>query len=146
MMHFKCTHGYTAPQDWRLEAALAWCRNGHPTNIQGRALDYEQRITDPVTGGQKGQKLAELGGLDPQSLMEVAKVSGYGSKKYDRYNFLKGYRWSLSYDALQRHLHAFWGGEWLDPESGLPHLAHAGWHILALLAFHRRGLGTDDRP
>jgi Domain of unknown function (DUF5664) len=106
----------------------------------------ETRVVDPVTGGEKGAKLAELGAIDPSALMRVAEVAGYGGQKYARYNFLKGYRWSLSYDALQRHLHAFWGGEYIDEESGLPHLAHAAWHCLALIAFNERGRGTDDRP
>lgn len=106
----------------------------------------EVRYTDPGTGGQKGKKLAQLGAVDPNALMEVAKVAGFGAEKYDRYNFLKGYPWSLSYDAMQRHLHAYWSGQVRDPESGLPHLAHAAWHCLALLAFQVRGLGTDDRP
>lgn len=105
----------------------------------------EVRITSN-TGGSKGQKLAQLGALDPNALMEIAKVAGFGTQKYDRYNFLKGYDWSLSYDALQRHLHAFWSGIDKDEESGLPHLAHAGWHCLAMLAFMQRGAGTDDRP
>jgi hypothetical protein len=105
----------------------------------------EERVTDPTTGGQKGRKLAEMGALDPSALLSVAEVAGYGSRKYARLNFMKGYAWSLSYDAMQRHLHAFWGGTDIDAESGLPHLAHAGWHALALLAFMQRGLGTDDR-
>lgn len=106
----------------------------------------EVRVTDKKTGGQKGAKQAVLGDLDPGALMETAKVCGFGRKKYERLNYLKGYDWSLSYDALQRHLHAFWGREETDKESGLAHLAHAAWHCFALLSFSRRGLGTDDRP
>lgn len=105
----------------------------------------EVRITDPHTGGQKGQKLAQLGALDPASLMEVAKIAGFGAQKYERYNYLLGFSWSLSYDALQRHLHAFWNGEDVDEESGLFHLAHAAWQCLCLLSFSMRNLGTDDR-
>ena len=78
--------------------------------------------------------------------LRVAEVAGFGGAKYDRYNFPKGYRWSLSFDALQRHLLAYWGGQDNDEESGLPHLAHAAWHCLALTAFMDRELGTDDRP
>lgn len=104
----------------------------------------EIRITSS-TGGQKGQKLAQLGSLDPLALLAVAEVSGFGAQKYARYNYLKGYSWSLSFDALQRHLLRFWSGEDLDPESGLPHLGHAAWHCLALLSFLRRDLGVDDR-
>lgn len=105
----------------------------------------EVRSTDSKTGGQKGAKLAKLGALDPRAIMEVAKVAGFGAIKYARYNFVKGYDWSLSYDAAQRHLHSFWDHEEADPESGISHLAHAAWHCLALLTFSLRGKGTDDR-
>lgn len=108
-------------------------------------LGPEVRVKDPKTGGEKGSKLAQLGAIEPTALMEVAKVAGYGGQKYDRYNYLKGYKWSLSYDAMQRHLHLFWGGEDKDGESGLYHLAHAAWHCLALLSYSIFGLGEDDR-
>jgi uncharacterized HAD superfamily protein len=107
--------------------------------------DKEVRITDPKTGGQKGQKLAQVGALDPLALLEVARVAGMGASKYSRYNFLKGYDWSLSFDALQRHLLQFWSGEDYDTESGRLHVAHAAWHCAALTSFILRGLGTDDR-
>jgi hypothetical protein len=105
----------------------------------------EVRVTDPETGGAKGQKLAQLGAVDPAALMRLAEVAGFGALKYDRLNFAKGYAWSLSFDAMQRHLLAFWAGEATDPESGFPHLAHAAWHCLTLLTFMERELGTDDR-
>lgn len=105
----------------------------------------ETRVTDEKTGGQKGTKLAQLGAVDAESLIELAEVAGYGADKYDAFNFLKGYDWSLSFNAMQRHALLFWAGEDLDDESNLPHMAHAAWHCLALLSFARRKLGTDDR-
>lgn len=101
--------------------------------------------TVSTTGGEKGVKPAQLGAVDPAALLRVAEVAGFGAGKYARYNFARGYEWSKSWDALQRHLLAFWNGQETDDESGLPHLAHAGWHCLALLTFTERGLGTDDR-
>jgi hypothetical protein len=106
----------------------------------------ETRITDPKTGGQKGSKLCQLGALDPATLITLGEIAGMGASKYDRYNFLKGYDWSLSYDAMQRHMLLFWAGEDLDDESHLPHVAHAAWHALTLLAFSQRKVGTDNRP
>lgn len=106
----------------------------------------EERVVNAKTGGEKGRKVAQLGAVDPTSLMQVAEVAGYGCAKYARYNFLKGYDWSLSFDALCRHLFAFWSGEDNDPESGLPHMAHVGWHSLTLLAFMRLHPELDDRP
>lgn len=106
----------------------------------------EVRITDPDTGGQKGSKDAQVGALCPKSLMELARVAGFGTKKYARYNFLQGFSYSLAYDALQRHALAFWSGEDRDPESGQLHMAHCAWQALCLVAFQVRGIGKDDRP
>ena len=105
----------------------------------------EVRHTDPNTGGQKGAKMEVLGDIDPASLMDMARVAGYGRQKYEQYNYVRGYAWSLSYNAMQRHLAAWWGGEDTDPESGMPHLAHAAVHCCFLLTFQREGRGTDDR-
>lgn len=104
----------------------------------------EERVTSE-TGGEKGRKPQELSAIDPAALMRVAEVAGFGARKYAKFNYLKGFDWSLAYDANQRHLHDFWNGVDVDPESGLPHLAHAAWQSLALLSFYERGLGTDDR-
>lgn len=101
--------------------------------------------TVSATGGEKGRKNAELGSVDPLALLKLAEVSGFGARKYAAFNYLKGYDWSLSFNALQRHALAFWNGEDVDDESGLPHIAHAAWHALALVSFLERGLGTDDR-
>ena len=106
----------------------------------------EWTVIDPKTGGAKNQKLAQVGALDPGSILAVAEVAGFGATKYARYNFLKGYDWSLSFDAMQRHLFLWYSGVDLDEESGMSHMAHAAWHCLTLLAFQARGLGTDNRP
>src|SRR5271169_3720886 len=105
----------------------------------------EVRITDSRTGGQKGKKLAQLGAVDPLALTRLALVAGHGTEKYSRMNFLRGFDWSLSIDALYRHFLAFQNGEKNDPESGLNHMAHVAWHALALTSFSERGLGNDDR-
>jgi hypothetical protein len=78
-------------------------------------------------------------------MMELARIYGFGEQKYDRYNYLKGYDWSLSVDALLRHLYAFLAGEDRDPESGLLHTAHVAWHGMTLTSFILRDVGTDDR-
>lgn len=109
------------------------------------AFQFEQRVVDPDTGGEKGTKPSQLGWIDPLALIELGNVAGYGAEKYAKWNYLKGYDWSLSYNAMMRHLNAFWSGEDIDPESGSSHLAHAAWHCLALLAFSIRDKGTDDR-
>lgn len=102
-------------------------------------------ITDPVTGAQKGQKQERFDLLPWDALEEVARVYGFGATKYEDWNWLKGYRWSLSFGALVRHVARAILGEDRDPESGCLHLAHAAWHCLTLITFLMRGLGMDDR-
>lgn len=108
--------------------------------------DDEVRVTDASSGGQKGKKLTQVGALDPVALMEVARVAGFGANKYASFNYLKGYDWSLSYNAGQRHANLFWAGEDRDAESGMLHAAMAAWHFLALVSFYVREVGNDDRP
>lgn len=108
--------------------------------------DAETRVTDAATGGMKGKKLTQVGALDPVALIQLARVAGMGADKYAAFNYLKGYDWSLSFNAMMRHALLFWAGEDRDPESGLPHMAHAAWMALSLVSFLERGAGHDDRP
>ena len=100
-------------------------------------MDNEKRVVNPTTGGEKGSKDAQLGWAPPEAMLELARVYGHGAEKYAPHNYRKGYAWSLSYNALLRHLFAFLGGEDYDRESGLQHMAHAAWHCLTLTQFLR---------
>ena len=104
----------------------------------------EVRKTSP-SGGQKGVKLEQYGLIPVRALREVARVYGYGAQKYAPNNWRKGYPWTWAYDAMQRHLNSFWEGEELDPESGLPHLAHAVFHCLTLMTYCESSRTYDDR-
>ena len=106
----------------------------------------EVRITDPTTGGQKGTKEAAFHLIMPQTLWELAEHNGKGAKKYSSYNWARGYNWSLSYAALQRHLNQFWGGEDIDSETGSKHVIAAMWHCMSLAYFMNTKLEMDDRP
>ena len=106
--------------------------------------DDETRIVDEKTGGAKGSKLAQFSLIPGEFLWALAEHFGIGASKYERNNYLRGYRWSLSYDALQRHLHQWLLGEKIDLETGSSHLIAAAWHCCALFIFEKRGLGTDD--
>jgi hypothetical protein len=108
--------------------------------------DTETRLTDETSGGQKGTKVTQVGALDPVALIALARVAGIGAAKYEAFNYLKGYDWSLSFNAMQRHALLFWSGEDTDAETGQPHITMAGWHALALTSFMLRGVGNDDRP
>jgi hypothetical protein len=107
--------------------------------------EKEVRVVDQNTGGAKGKKACQLGAIDPLALMELGRVAGAGAAKYDRYNYLRGYNWSLSIDAAFRHFLAMLSGEDRDPETGCLHSAMVAWHGLCLASFHLRQIGTDDR-
>ena len=109
----------------------------------------EVRVTSS-TGGSKGKKLAQFSLLPPGPLRRVAEHYGKGGLKYgDPRNWEKGYEWSLSYDALLRHLLAWWSGEDYDPESPdgrSEHLAAVVFHALALMEWRDTHPEFDNRP
>lgn len=105
---------------------------------------HEIRVTSE-TGGAKGKKPLEVGAVDPLARAELGRVAYFGGQKYSRGNYLNGYPWSSSIDALHRHMLLLEAGHDRDDESGLLHAAHVAWHGLALTSFMLRQIGTDDR-
>lgn len=73
--------------------------------------------------------------LPPKALMCVAEVLGYGAVKYGEHN------WRCVPDARKRYIAAalrhlltdMTNEQPLDPESGLPHIAHAITSLLFVL-------------
>lgn len=63
--------------------------------------------------------------VPPQMVAAVAEVLAFGAKKYAAHNWMKGIQWSQIAAGVKRHVAAFEMGEEFDPESHLPHLAHA---------------------
>lgn len=78
-------------------------------------------------------------------LRALAQVYQMGAVKYEDNGWRSGLAWSRIYAALQRHLLAFWEGQDLDDESGLPHLAHAAWGTFTLLEYMNTHPQLDDR-
>lgn len=107
-------------------------------------MSDEVRITDAVTGGQKGSKLARFSLIPPEFLWALAEHYGKGAKKYEDRNWEKGYKWSLTVDALDRHWTAWKMGENIDADTGSHHMIAVAWHAIALFIYQLRGLGTND--
>lgn len=68
----------------------------------------------------------QIRGLSAAFEAEVLKVRDFGAIKYSADNWKLGFSYKRGLNAALRHLNAFIGGEALDSESGLSHLAHAG--------------------
>jgi hypothetical protein len=70
-----------------------------------------------------------------------------GHLKYGGHNWrAMGVRASIYYNALWRHVSAWWCGENIDPDSGLPHLAKAMACLGILLDAQLNKQMSDDRP
>lgn len=92
--------------------------------------------------GRKGDAGKILAGvlLDFAHALElVAEIGTMGAKKYERRNWRHVPNGVERYtDAAMRHLLAHGKGELNDPESGLPHLGHAVWSLLAVIEMEAR--------
>jgi len=101
---------------------------------------------DPGSKFDAGKTLAGVLGDFGLALMAVADVGTFGAKKYSRGG------WQSVPDGFQRYIDAMWRHllkeryEPVDQDSGLPHIAHACWNLLAVLELMLREKncsGTD---
>ena len=102
------------------------------------------RVVSVSQGGVKHDQGKPMTGLMlrdfARALEAVATVTTFGAQKYSPSGWLAVPEAERRYtDALCRHLLADLRGEAADSESGLPHLAHAAWNVLALLELRSRG-------
>jgi len=123
-----------------------WADAPHDPQTQKPALETGEVRTVSSTGGEKGMKLARYDLIPAEPLRLIAEHFGRGAAKYDDHQWRRGYEWSKSFAALNRHLWAFWNGEDIDAETGSPHMAAVAWHALALLEFMVEFPEHDDRP
>lgn len=110
------------------------CKN---TAIPG-SKQYRERefLWEPITisndaKDDKGKVRPTL--VPPSLVLAVAEIREYGCQKYhdpDNWKLVEPQRYR---DALYRHLLAYFSGEELDKESGLPHLHHAACNIAFLI-------------
>lgn len=80
------------------------------------------------------------------TLEDEARVWEYGRAKYAAWNWTKGMAWSIPFACAMRHMAAWQRGEECDPESGLPHLAHAMCNLRMLTLYTQTYQVGDDRP
>lgn len=70
-----------------------------------------------------------------------------GAEKYGPYNWReKEVRYTVYIEAAMRHLYSALDGEDNDPESGVPHVAHAAACAGIILDAMATGKLVDDRP
>lgn len=125
------TAGKTIEQEMQDEDILRIAA-GYPDDNPKTALgEAKPKISDTPTVG----------------IREMGRVHSMGAAKYGRFNWREHtVSASVYYDAAWRHLEAWFNGEDLDPESGLPHLAHIMACMNILLDAEEHGKLNDNRP
>lgn len=115
-------------------------------------IDYEPDALFPADSKATNPKdLVGSGKLPLHLWPTTATVYGClalldGMLKYGRTNWrAAGVRYSIYHDAFIRHANAAWEGEWIDPDSGLPHLSHALACLAIIVDAHAHGKLVDDR-
>jgi len=105
-------------------------------NMQGQVM----------LNGKKNDQGKPMLGLVPRTLIwAVGSILTSGAVKYGKNNWRGGLLWSRPYDALLRHLTAWWDGEDKDAETGKSHLHHAACELAFLIEYEEKSLGSDDR-
>lgn len=88
-----------------------------------------------------------LSKVPPAAVLYTALAFMDGARKYGPFNWrTKKVTASIYIDAAKRHLDAWFDGEELADDSGLPHFAHALACIAILVDAKECGVLVDDRP
>lgn len=94
-----------------------------------------------------GEAKAKISDTPTIGILAMGQVFSNGARKYGRFNWRQHtVSSSVYYDAAFRHLAAWFDGEDLDPDSGLPHLAHVMACCNILMDAELHGKTNDNRP
>ena len=113
-------------------------------SFTGVALDDNSKATNPKDAIGSSKLPLHLWPAVASAYGCMALLEG--ALKYGRNNWREaGVRYSIYHDALLRHLSSAWEGEWVDPESGLPHLSHALACLAIIVDASEHDRLVDDR-
>lgn len=104
-----------------------------------------EHLANAKSGVKFDQDKPQMGLLDSYAIEELAKVLGFGATKYAPNNWRKGIQISRLVAAALRHLFAVLKGEDCDPETGLPHAAHAMCCCMFIVWTMKNKPECDDR-
>ena len=79
----------------------------------------------------------------PNALEGLSRVKEFGASKYELHNWKRGRPFRDAISSILRHLVAA-QTEGFDKESGLPHIDHALWGIIALSEWYRTHSELND--
>lgn len=131
-----------------------------PLDVRLEAERYGGRaVHDPILGttfvaadttnpkDRIGQSKPPLHLVPQSATIRRAQAFADGARKYGPFNWrTKQVSASVYMAALLRHAGRWFDGEDIDPDSGIPHLGHAGACIDILIDATETGNLVDDRP
>jgi hypothetical protein len=117
----------------QLNAAGTYDQSPYPAQPPARQQAVPPK--DIGTGVRHDLGKPRISVLPGRAIEMVMQVGEFGAKKYGDHNYRGGMAVSKYLDAAYRHafVEFLFKGQDADPESGLPHLAHAAWNLLAAL-------------
>lgn len=113
------------------------------------SIDFEEPVVTKESNPKDsvGSRKAPMHVVPMRVMAEVGLALQEGALKYRSYNYrVAGVRASVYFDALFRHMGAWWEGEDLDKDSGLSHVTKAISALVVLRDAMIGGMWTDDRP
>lgn len=120
-----------------VEAILHWWEEEEGGTEGMMTLDdaYDIPQHEPGAKLDKGKvQAAQLLSQFPRALSAVIEVAQFGANKYTLGGWQEVPEGVQRYqNAEMRHKLARWQGQVYDPESGLPHMYHEAWNVLAVL-------------
>jgi hypothetical protein len=138
-----CVHGYFSDCPHCLTGGIG--RIVFPTVLYPGPQPVTADDTNPKD--RLGAKKPPLTLVPPALLIYTSRVMALGAAKYGPYNWReKKVRLTVYIEAAMRHLMALFDGEDTDPESGMPHSAHAAACMGIILDALATGNLIDDRP
>jgi len=122
-------------------------RIGTPLEVREAAKQVATGYPDDNPKTIYGEAKFRISDTPINSIRLLGLVHNNGAKKYGTLNW-RDHTVSASvyYNAAWRHMAAWYEGEDLDPESGLPHLAHVMACMSIILDAEKFGKLNDDRP
>jgi hypothetical protein len=120
--------------------------NDHEQNhLSSAPLKPEVKLSNPKDS--IGVRKAPMSTIPANVLAEMGVAMLEGTAKYGRHNYREvGVRASVYYDAVMRHLFAWWEGEDIDPDSGVSHITKAMTALVVLRDSMMQENWADDRP
>lgn len=117
----------------------------NPVGDKGLDAQIPDTWTEKAGGLKYDSGKSRVDLLDPEFLIGVGNVLGFGANKYAADNWRSGISFRRLLGAILRHTFAIMRGEDKDPESGYPHVYHLGCTTMFLswMMTHRPDL--DDR-